>query len=93
MDPRRPRDPRLPSRVDPRLNRADTPPVNQEFDLPTAPHTAQNSIISTPPLPSKPVKTKPLFCVVCASNQVCMRKDFHEVFVTQKVPEPFYGRP
>lgn len=69
MDPRRPRDPRLTSRVDPRLNRADTPPVNQEFDLPPAPHAAQNPIIPPPPLISTPVKIKPLFCVVCASNQ------------------------
>ncbi|GJJ07510.1 RNA polymerase II subunit A C-terminal domainphosphatase [Clathrus columnatus] len=66
MDPRRPRDPRLSNRADPRLFQIDNP-SNQEFDPTTSPsYIAQDSTL-TPPL--KSVKNKPLFCVVCASNQ------------------------
>ncbi|KAJ6599155.1 phosphoprotein phosphatase [Mycena vulgaris] len=82
MDPRR-RDPRL-ARADPRLQRLQqdtpastpTPPpqqlengyTNQPTPPPSAPYqTDSQPPQSTPPAPA--YKQRPLFCVVCASNQ------------------------
>ncbi|KAJ7638726.1 phosphoprotein phosphatase [Roridomyces roridus] len=69
MDPRRARDPRL-ARADPRLQRVqrETPPAA----TPTPPPPAfENGAMSQTPVPdAQPAyKQRPLFCVVCASNQ------------------------
>ncbi|KAJ7068178.1 phosphoprotein phosphatase [Mycena amicta] len=61
MDPRRARDPRL-ARADPRIQRVqqDTP-----APTPTPPPPLENNGQASPSL----FKPRPLFCVVCASNQ------------------------
>ncbi|KAF8558879.1 hypothetical protein OG21DRAFT_993712 [Imleria badia] len=85
MDPRRARDPRL-ARADPRLQRVSSgspaPPTPQQQPWP--PTDSQQVQSQTPPnansnLPASLnhdassasiYKPRPLFCVVCASNQV-----------------------
>lgn len=85
MDPRKARDPRL-ARADPRLQRtqpptapaaAPTPPQswneNGASDAPSSsyqePATATSQVKTQPAIH----KARPLFCVVCASNQVSKR--------------------
>lgn len=86
MDPRRARDPRL-ARADPRLQQQATsstppnappPPRNttpsQNHNTPPPPPSQQHSTPSseTP----ETYKERPLFCVVCANNQVCRTRSF-----------------
>jgi len=84
MDPRRAADPRLardPRRMDPRLAR---PPVQNDprsiMSAPVSQFPGPSSMAAynqpppvAPPLVTQTTKYKarPLFCVVCASNQVC----------------------
>ncbi|KAJ7228756.1 phosphoprotein phosphatase, partial [Mycena pura] len=82
MDPRRARDPRL-SRADPRLQRVQQettpfstptpPPVENGYTAQTLQpptHPDSQSLQLTPPVAANPTyKQRPLFCVVCASNQ------------------------
>lgn len=59
------------------------------------PPIAQSPPSSTPPNSSTPnslYKPRPLFCIVCASNQVSKRQLSTYVYLTPRV-EPFYGRP
>lgn len=80
MDPRRARDPRLAGRADPRLAQGShsnspapvpgpsgyaTPPDPQSSAVQSTSSTLQNNIVT----PATKLKGKPLFCVVCASNQ------------------------
>jgi len=85
MDPRR-RDPRLANRADPRFaaNITPTPPPSAPTATTStttleasssnygssAVSSASANTTTTSTTVSKKVKTKPLFCVVCASNQV-----------------------
>ncbi|KAF8591463.1 phosphoprotein phosphatase [Ramaria rubella] len=72
MDPRRARDPRLAGRADPRLARgthSDSPapgnslaPADPQSSSPQVPTNSATSL-------SARVRGRPLFCVVCASNQ------------------------
>jgi len=70
MDPRRARDPRLATRSQTTNSHSPSLGIPSQSSTPTvflAPSQQDNpsSTLST----SKPVKMKPLFCVVCASNQ------------------------
>lgn len=82
MDPRKIRDPRLANRADPRLAQGNVP-VGQPFNVNTSTVAATSAEVTTSARSNndftgavdaagavKKVKTKPLFCVVCASNQV-----------------------
>ena len=74
MDPRRARDPRLANRADPRLaqsTHSNSPaPVVQSGSV--TPADAQLSAqTKSSSNGTTRLKGKPLFCVVCASNQVC----------------------
>ena len=68
MDPRKARDPRL-ARADPRLNSQQPPPTAVWDDASAA--APQHTEPATDVAISQPkYKPRPLFCVVCASNQV-----------------------
>ena len=72
MDPRKARDPRL-ARADPRLNHQQPPPAAPPVWDDTSVAAAQQVAPTTDVTNLQPkYKPRPLFCVVCASNQVCL---------------------
>lgn len=103
-DPRLARDPRRPQ--DPRLQRAASadPRARSDSPLPAPPvnttvattHAPQPLNATAPQVLSEsiPVKQKPLFCVVCASNQVfcpSLIVSFLARMVTNVRKESLYG--
>ncbi len=90
MDPRRARDPRL-ARADPRLQRVPSNPPPSETNYanwsenggtPVEPMQEDNTQESLPQNLNapEPYRARPLFCIVCASNQVpSLRRSSAEV--------------